>query len=117
MNAPFRHESRIAPVRQPRNILMLAHAHQASYRVMRCAAALGAKVHVFAGSDARSLAASRYCASLRDFPLDPAPNADIAAARIEAFAQTHAIDMILPADAVATRFLATIQSRLTTPTF
>jgi hypothetical protein len=117
MNAPFRHESRIAPARKPRNILMLAHAHQASYRVMRCAAALGAKVHVFAGPDARSLAASRYCAGLRDFPLDPAPNADIAAARIEAFAQTHAIDMILPADAVATRFLATIQARLTTPTF
>lgn len=119
MNAPFRAETlahRAAP-RRPRNVLLIAHAHQAPYRVMRCAAAVGAKVHVFAGPGARSLAASRYCAALRDFPLDPAPNPDIAIARIEAYAHAHAIDMVLPADAVATRFLASIRARLSVPTF
>jgi hypothetical protein len=118
MNAPFRHDTNVtAPPRVPRVVLLLAHAHQAPYRVMRCVAALGAKVHVFAGPQARVLAASRYCAALRDFPLDPAPDPEIAAARLDAYAQTHRIDMILPADAVATRFLATIRTRLTTPTF
>jgi hypothetical protein len=123
MNAPFRLDSQIASASfpetagRPRAVLMLAHAHQAPYRVMRCVAALGAKVHVFAGPEARSLALSRFCAGLRDFPFDPAPNAEVAVARIEAYCETHGIDMVLPADAVATRFLAGIRGRLTVPTF
>lgn len=120
MNAPIRPETFSAlraPPRAPRAVLLLAHVHQAPYRVLRCVAALGAKVHVFAGPDARSLAASRHCIALRDFPFDPAPNADVAVAKIEAYAQAHGIDMILPADAVATRFLASIRDRLSVPTF
>jgi ATP-grasp in the biosynthetic pathway with Ter operon len=118
MNAPFRHETIIAPAGfAPRRILLLAHSHQAPYRVLRCAAALGAKVYVFAGPGARALAGSRYCAGLRDFAFDPAPHPDVAAARIEAFAQSKAIEMILPADAVTTRFLAGIRARLATPVF
>ncbi|HTQ14049.1 MAG TPA: ATP-grasp domain-containing protein [Rhizomicrobium sp.] len=120
MNAPLRPETlaraRALPA-APRNVLMLAHAHQAPYRVMRCVAALGAKVHVFAGPDARSLALSRHCAQLRAMAFDPAPNADVLAARIEAYARAHAIDMVMPADAVTTRILSGIRDRLGVPCF
>ncbi|HXL98404.1 MAG TPA: ATP-grasp domain-containing protein [Rhizomicrobium sp.] len=120
MNAPFRHEDAAGwdvRARAPRAVLLLAHALQAPYRVLRCAAAAGAKVYVFGAAQARGLAASRYCAGFRDFTFDPAPNEEIAVARIEAFAQAHAIDMILPADGVTTRFLAMVRTRLTTPVF
>lgn len=120
MNAPFRHEKTVAwetGAPPARNILLLAHSHHAPYRVMRCAAAAGAKVYVFGTVESKALAASRYCAGFRDFTFDPAPTEEIAVARIEAFAQAHAIDMILPADAVTTRFLATIRAQLTTPVF
>ncbi|MGA9797150.1 MAG: ATP-grasp domain-containing protein [Rhizomicrobium sp.] len=105
------------PHTPPRRVLMLAHAYQAPYRVMRCAAALGARVYVFAGPGAKALSLSRYCAGLRDFSFDPPPLPEAAIARIEAFAETYGIDMILPADAIATRFLAGIRDRLSTPVF
>ena len=121
MNAPFSHDrlaiAADASACAPRNVLLLAHARQAPYRVMRCVAALGAKVYVFASPEARSLGISRYCVSLREFAFDPPPLRNRAVAEIEEFAAAHGIDMILPADAVATRFLATIKPLLSVPTF
>ncbi|HEY1630395.1 MAG TPA: ATP-grasp domain-containing protein [Rhizomicrobium sp.] len=121
MNAPFRLDAANASIlgtpRATRAVLMLAHAHQAPYRVMRCLAATGAEVHVLAGPQARSLGLSRFCKNLRNFPLDPAPNDDVAIARIEAYCESHGIEMVLPADAVATRFLASIRDRLSMPVF
>jgi ATP-grasp in the biosynthetic pathway with Ter operon len=120
MNAPFPHD-RLAALaggsRPPRNILLLAQSFQAPYRVMRCAAALGAKVFLFCNEEARSLAVSRYCAGFRDFTFEPEPAAEAAAAEIEAFCSAHKIDMILPADAIATRLLARARPLLTTPVF
>lgn len=119
MNAPFPHDrlASLAGARPPRNILLLAQSFQAPYRVMRCAAATGAKVFLFCNDEARSLAASRFCAGYKDFSFEPEPVPQAAATEIEAFCRTHKIDMILPADAVATRLLARARHLLTTPVF
>ncbi|HSM94585.1 MAG TPA: ATP-grasp domain-containing protein [Rhizomicrobium sp.] len=119
MNAPFLHDrlSSLAGSRQPRNILLLAQSFQAPYRVMRCAAAMGAKVFLFCNDEARSLALSRFCAGYRDFTFEPEPAPAAAAAEIEEFCRAHKIDMILPADAIATRLLARTRHLLTTPVF
>ena len=120
MNAPFPHDRLVSAAgtpRQPRNILMLAQSFQAPYRVMRCAAATGAKVFLFCNDEARSLALSRFCAGYRDFSFEPEPAPDAAAAEIESFCRAHKIDMILPADAIATRLLARTRHLLTTPVF
>jgi biotin carboxylase len=121
MNAPFPHD-RLASLaggspRPPRNILLLAQSFQAPYRVMRCAAALGAKVFLFCNDEARSLAVSKFCAGYRDFTFEPEPVPEAAAAEIEAFCRAHKIDMILPADAIATRLLVRAKHLLTTPVF
>lgn len=119
MNAPFPHDrlASLAGTRPPRNILLLAQSFQAPYRVMRCAAATGANVFLFCNDEARSLAASRFCAGYKDFSFEPEPVPQAAATEIEAFCRTHKIDMILPADAVATRLLARARHLLTTPVF
>jgi hypothetical protein len=121
MNAPFSHDRLVSLAvgtpRQPRNILLLAQSFQAPYRVMRCAAAMGAKVFLFCNDDARSLALSRFCAGYQDFTFEPEPAPETAAAEIEAFCRKHKIDMILPADAIATRLLARTRHLLTTPVF
>jgi len=121
MNAPFPHD-RLASLaggspRPPRNILLLAQSFQAPYRVMRCAAATGAKVFLFCNDEARSLAVSRFCAGYQDFTFEPEPTPEAAATQIEAFCRKHKIDMILPADAIATRLLAGARHLLTTPVF
>ena len=95
---------------------MLAQSFQAPYRVMRCAAATGAKVFLFCNDEARSLALSRFCAGYRDFGFEPEPAPDAAAAEIESFCRAHKIDMILPADAIATRLLARTRHLLTRAT-
>ncbi|HEY2034536.1 MAG TPA: ATP-grasp domain-containing protein [Rhizomicrobium sp.] len=119
MNAPFPHDrlASLAGSRPPRNILLLAQSFQAPYRVMRCAAAAGAKVFLFCNDEARSLALSRFCAGYRDFTFEPEPSPDAAATEIETFCRAHKIDMILPADAIATRLLARTRDLLTTPVF
>lgn len=103
--------------RQPRRILLLAQSFQAPYRVMRCAAAAGAKIFLFCNDEARSLAVSRFCAGWHEFRFDPDPRPEAAAAEIEEFCREHRIDMILPADAIATRLLARARHLLTTPVF
>jgi hypothetical protein len=121
MNAPFAQTGSIIPsgtaIREPKRILLLAHAYQAPYRAMRCAAATGAKVFVFATSEARSLGVSRFCAGIHEFRFDPMPDLRKASAEIEGFIATHGIDMVMPADAVTTRFLACIRPLLKTPVF
>jgi hypothetical protein len=119
MNAPFLHDrlASLAGSRPPRNILLLAQSFQAPYRVMRCAAAAGANVFLFCNDDARSLALSRFCAGYRDFVFEPEPSPDAAAAEIEEFCRAYKIDMIFPADAIATRLLARVRHLLTTPVF
>jgi hypothetical protein len=95
--------------------LLLATGFAAQYRAMRCAAALGAEVHVLGAGPARSLALSRYCKSFRSFTFDLAD--EEAAAQLDQVAHELSADRVLPADLTATQFLARIKPHLTTACF
>src|SRR5882757_4838076 len=111
MNAPFTHSATTARIENPASILLLANEFVAQYRVLRCAAMTGARVHVMGPQKARALALSRYCAAYHpyffgheaylgiDAPVDPAA----AAAHIDAVAREHGIEMVLAGDALTTR--------------
>lgn len=109
--APHAH----AHARRASTVLLLASGFVAQYRVLRCAAALGAMVHVLGAGAARSLALSRYCTRYRGF--DFSADCVKAARLLDAYAKRHGIELILPSDAPTTRFLAAIQPTLSTPVF
>jgi biotin carboxylase len=97
-------------------LLLLATNFGAPYRVLRCAAALGAEVYVAGAGPARSLALSRYCRRFRLFSFsrhDP----EKAAARLDACAREIGADMVLPSDIETTKFLARVKPYLATPVF
>lgn len=91
-------------------LLLLATGFAAQYRALRCAAALGAEVHVLGAGPARSLALSRYCKSFRSFGFNVAD--EDAAARLDRVAKDLSVDRVLPADLTATQFLARVKPHL-----
>lgn len=93
-------------------LVLLATGFAAQYRAMRCAAALGAEVHVLGAGPARSLALSRYCKSFRSFAFNVADEG--AAARLDRVAKDLSVDRVLPADLTATQFLARVRPHLNT---
>lgn len=107
--------------RSANNVLLLASAFGAPYRVLRSAAALPAAVHVLGCGTARSLRLSRFCRSYRYFPFeefkDDAADLVAAAAYIDGYARARNISRIFPADALTTRFLIRLRPLLTTPCF
>jgi ATP-grasp in the biosynthetic pathway with Ter operon len=96
-------------------LLLLATGFAAQYRALRCAAALGAEVHVLGAGPARSLALSRYCKSFRCFAFNAAD--EDAAARLDGIAKDLSVDRVLPADLTATQFLARVNPHLKTACF
>jgi len=98
------------------NLLVLANGFVAQYRVLRCAAALGADIYVAGSEYARPLALSRYCKSFQPFSFE-LEDESIAAAQLDALAAQMQIDMILPGDFQTTLYLARIRGRLETDVF
>src|SRR5947199_10855555 len=85
----------------PVRLLLLATNFGAPYRVLRCAAALGAEVYVAGAGQARSLALSRYCRRFRSFSFS---RHDLeAAAKLDACAREIGADMVLPSDSETTK--------------
>src|SRR5689334_1486486 len=117
MNAPFSHSQAEAFSAKPRAVLLLANEFVAQYRVLRCAAMTGARVHVMGPQKARALALSRFCTAYHPYSfgneaylggnaeIDP----KIVAAAIDDIARKHNIDMVLPSDALTTRLLSAMQ--------
>lgn len=97
------------------NILQLSSWFGAQYRVLRCAAAGGGEITVAGPEGARALAKSRYCK--RFVPLSFEGAACATAADIDTYARRYNIDLVIPSDAVTTRFLSTIAKDLQTPHF
>jgi hypothetical protein len=125
MNAPFPHTATEAFAAKPRTVLLLANEFVSQYRVLRCAAMTGARVHVMGPDKARSLALSRFCAAYHPYSFGNEAylggNADLdpknVAAKIDQIAHEHGIDMVLPSDALTTRLLSTMQPHLATRSF
>lgn len=103
------------PAKKGLDILMLSAGFVAQYRVMRCAAARGARVHVLGSGAAPSLALSRFCHAYR--PFDFGRDLQSAARAIDDYASRNGIDLVLPSDAPTTRFLAAVRPLLATASF
>src|SRR5437868_507369 len=122
MNAPFQHATAEVFAHKPRTVLLLANEFVAQYRVLRCAAMTGARVHVMGPEKARALALSRFCAAYHPYSfgneaylggnaeIDP----KIVATAVDEIARKHGIDMVLPSDALTTRLLSIMQPHLVT---
>lgn len=99
-------------------VLLVASLFKLPYRVLRCATAAGAEVHVLAGRGARGLRLSRYCRQWvpSRCPIDGSQN-EALAVEIDRLARELGIAMVLPGDAPATRSVIACREQLTTPTF
>jgi biotin carboxylase len=126
MNAPFTQaETYAAALAKPRTVLLLAYEFVAQYRVLRCAAMAGAKVHVMGPPQTRALAFSRFCAAYHPYSFGrqshrrqkDQPDPAAMAADIDALCRANRIDMVLASDVVTTRLLGTIAPFLKTPSF
>lgn len=90
--------------------LMLAFGFTLPYHVMRTAAAAGVRVHVLGAGDARGLKTSRCCRSYHETRCADDPEGLLA--EIETLVRREAIDVIFPADDVATRLLSALRDQL-----
>lgn len=100
----------IAAGHPPVNGLMIAFAFTLPYHVMRTAAAAGLRVHVLGAGASRGLRWSRCCRSYHETRCTGDPEALLA--EIRDLARRYAIDVVFPADDVATRLLAALRDRL-----
>src|SRR5262249_42459296 len=96
-------------------LLVLATGYRPQYRVLRCAAALGARVYVAGPECARSLALSRFCRGFFQIPLDETDPS--IGRRLDRLCAREKIWIVLPSDAVTTRFLSAVGHTLATPRF
>jgi hypothetical protein len=99
------------------NILLLATEAGIQYRVLRCFAALGAKIHVAGPMSARALAISRYCAAFHLFSVGRDGEHNASAAKLDALAREHAIDLVVPSDGITTRYVSRVAALLSVPVF
>ena len=97
-------------------LLLIATQFTLPYRVLRCAAALGAKVWVMGPSAARSLVLSRQCAGYNSFDFTAHGDEDIAV-EIDRFARECGAERVLCSDYASTLLLARIAPMLRTPSF
>ncbi len=100
------------------NLLILASGFRFQYRVLRCAAATGARVFVIGDDISYVLARSRYCVGFMPSvaPLDLA-HTDAIVDQLNRAIADLAIDMVLPGDGKTTRLLTTLKDRLGAPCF
>lgn len=100
------------------NVLLLASGFVFQYRVLRCAAAAGAAVHVLGDRRAGGLARSRHIASFTpaDCDLTTATTEQVAE-QVNRVARRLQIDLVLPTDGATTAVLAAARDRLAVPCF
>ena len=99
-----------AAARSSMNGLMLAFAFTLPYHVMRTAAAAGIRIHVLGAGSARGLKTSRCCRAYHETHYAGDPDALLA--EIDALVRRYAIDIVFPADDVATRLLSALRDEL-----
>jgi hypothetical protein len=100
------------------DVLLLSEGSHFTYRVLKTAAAAGARVHVLAGPRARTLGWSRWTASLERIDT-PFAHADEAATvgQINQIIQRRKITRVLGGDAPTTRFMIGVAPQLDAPIF
>jgi predicted ATP-grasp superfamily ATP-dependent carboligase len=105
------------PARRPR-LLLVSSLISLPYRVLRVAAAAGADVYVLGTPASRSLRYSRDCKRfiLTRYPIVGERDVSLAD-EINRAAREHAIDMVLPGDAQATRSLIAVKELIDAPVF
>jgi biotin carboxylase len=103
------------PIRQA---IALAQGVRTEYRVLRCAAACGLRVHVIGDSRAAPLRFSRFCAAFHAVPENGFESEPARAiAQINALAARIEADIVLPTDVMTTLFIASHRAAIAAPCF
>lgn len=103
---------------EARRILLLCSLITLPYRVMRCAAAAGAKVYVLGNGSSKGLGYSRHCRKFISNELPVTGERDPSlAVEINRWILEFGIDMVLPGDALAMRSLLAIKDLIGAPCF
>ncbi|MBV8776992.1 MAG: ATP-grasp domain-containing protein [Alphaproteobacteria bacterium] len=92
------------------NALLIAFAVTLPYHVLRAATAAGLQAHVLGSGASRGLSRSRHCRGYHVSRCGGDP--EIMLAEIRDVVARHGIEVVLPADDVATRLLALLNGRL-----
>jgi biotin carboxylase len=99
-------------------VLLVASLISLPYRVMRTVEATGADIVVLGGAASRGLRYSRYCRKFIPLEREVTGERDPDLARdINRAVGAHGIDMVLPADATATRALLAVKDLIDAPCF
>ena len=106
------------PAGEPARVLVVATLFRLPYRVLRCAAAAGLTIFVLGTRKARGLASSRCCRTYfaAASPIDGAASGELAV-EINRLVGRLALDLVIPADADATRSIIAIRGQLSAPCF
>lgn len=100
------------------NLLLLASGAPIQYRVLRCAAAAGANVHILGDDRAGALARSRHIKSFTRAVCDLGlESAERIIEQLNALVGPLDIDLVLPTEGQTTALLAAIRNRLATSCF
>ena len=100
------------------NLLLLACGFPVQYRVLRCAAAAGASVHILGDERAGGLARSRHIASFTRARCEIGPDcAGLIAEQINALVGEIGVDLVLPTDGATTALLASVRDHVAAPCF
>jgi hypothetical protein len=102
----------------PLKVLLVCATFKMPYRVLRCAAAVGAEVHVLCASRGRDLAWSRHCRglTLSGRPIDGQFDPDLAG-EINRHAARIGATTVLAGDAHSTRSLIAVRPLIAAPLF
>ena len=103
---------------RPARLLVVCSRYSLPYRVLRCAAAVGATVYAMGNPGSRSLRLSRYAAAFIEAanPID-GEGAPLLAQEINKAVADNDIDMVMAAGHLATRSLVMVREQIDVPCF
>ena len=98
-------------------VLLVGFGFGLPYRVLRCAAAVGLRVFVLGGGEARKLSRSRFCRGYIELERLPGISVEDFVTQVNQWAARLEVEMVLPADHETFRVLSMVRQRIHRPVF